>query len=44
MDLLLFLMGWYKQGVVQWQKKVEKGAKKRCEIVKKGVKYEKKIA
>ena len=35
MDLLFFLMGWYKQGVVQWQKKVEKGAKKRCEIVKK---------
>ena len=27
-DLLFFLIGWYDKGVVQWQKKVEKGVKK----------------
>ena len=41
--LTFFLIGWYDKGVVQWQKKSLKRCEKRCEIVKKGVKYEKKL-
>ena len=42
MDLLFFLMGRYKQGVVQWPKKSWKGCEKKVWNCKKGVKYEKK--